>query len=146
MSTKACVICKDVLAARHFNRKAGSKDGLQPHCRECNRRASRAYYARNREKHKDVVAEKSRLYLKRNRDIVLRHLASHPCVDCGEADVVVLEFDHIRGRKIREVQRLAARCVTPDVLHEEIAKCEVRCVNCHRVKTARQQGSWRSRL
>ena len=32
-----------------------------------------------------------------------------------------------------------------EVLKAEIAKCEVRCANCHRRKTSRDNGSYRLR-
>jgi len=67
-------------------------------------------------------------------------LLAHPCVDCGEADPVVLDFDHIDpATKSREVAWFIRR---QDLvgLAAEIAKCEVRCANDHRRKTARDLG------
>jgi hypothetical protein len=80
---------------------------------------------------------------KLNRAKMLAYLALHPCVDCGEADVVCLEFDHVRGRKVRSVA-LMVNTHEWAVVEKEIAKCEVRCANCHRRKTARQRGYYRS--
>jgi hypothetical protein len=57
------------------------------------------------------------------------------CVDCGERDVVVLEFDHI-GNKRSNVTVLAWSVCSLARLQEEIACCEVRCCNCHRRRTA----------
>jgi hypothetical protein len=76
-------------------------------------------------------------YRKRNRALMLAHLLANSCVDCGESDVCVLEFDHVRGRKRRTVSELVRDGVAPAVLLAEIGKCEVRCANCHRRKTAR---------
>lgn len=144
MTTKRCVMCKVLLSTSEFNKKATSKDGLQPHCRECNRQASRAYYGRNRAKHKEDVKPYKRRYARRNLELALRHLLTHPCVDCGEDDPVVLEFDHIRGTKRDGIARLKAQPASAATLLAEIAKCEVRCVNCHRRRTAsvlRSRGS-----
>jgi hypothetical protein len=72
----------------------------------------------------------------RNRAFVSTYLATHPCVDCGEADPVVLEFDHVRGEKRMDVGRMATSVgVGLVTLQAEIDKCEVRCANCHRRKT-----------
>jgi len=65
----------------------------------------------------------------------LRHihavLAAGACVDCGERDVLVLEFDHVGGDKVGQVSTMAWN-VSLATLTAEIAKCELRCCNCHR--------------
>jgi len=74
----------------------------------------------------------------KNRREVMAYLASHPCVDCGNADPIVLEFDNREpGQKLKEVSLLMISRRWPHVLHE-IEKCDVRCVNCHRRRTATQ--------
>jgi hypothetical protein len=72
-----------------------------------------------------------------NRYRILQYLRQHPCVDCGEPDVLVLEFDHVRGEKVGEVLRLVNRGARWERVEAEIAKCDVRCANCHRRKTLR---------
>jgi hypothetical protein len=69
-------------------------------------------------------------------------LEVHPCIDCGEADVAVLEFDHVRGKKKFGVADMASRGISWSEIQNEIAKCEVRCANCHKRKTAKQLGYW----
>jgi hypothetical protein len=59
-----------------------------------------------------------------------------PCADCGvRYPPHQLEFDHVRGTKVADVSRLATRPVGVKRLLEEIAKCEVVCANCHRLRT-----------
>lgn len=139
---KRCVVCKQCLPSSEFNRRALSADGLQKHCRECNRQASRAYYRRMRRKHLLDVRVNRDKHIARNRELLLEHLLRHPCVDCGERDLEVLEFDHVRGKKIGSVAKLAGRPVRLKRLSRELAKCEVRCVNCHRRRSARTLGWW----
>lgn len=71
----------------------------------------------------------------RNRKIVTEHLQTHPCVDCGNTDIRVLEFDHVRGDKLGNVSHAVHRTWSEEKLLAEIAKCEVRCCNCHRIVT-----------
>lgn len=57
------------------------------------------------------------------------------CVDCGYKDhACALDFDHMpEYKKLFHVTRSMG---TPwETLLLEMAKCEVRCANCHRVKT-----------
>jgi hypothetical protein len=108
-------------------------------CRSCVAAASREHYRRNRES-----------YLERNRkpqrsagpkrSFRLEYLSTHPCVDCGETDPVLLDFDHRDGEiKVDDVARLI-RDRRWEAAAEEIAKCDVHCVRRHRRKTARQFG------
>ena len=69
-----------------------------------------------------------------------RLLETLSCVDCSERDPIVLEFDHRdSGLKVASVSRMMATHGWSTVL-TEIAKCDVRCVNSHRRRTARQFG------
>jgi len=70
---------------------------------------------------------------------------NHPCADCGESDIVVLEFDHQRD-KVADVSLLARDGYSLDKIKREIDKCEVVCANCHRRRTAKQFGTYRYRL
>lgn len=72
---------------------------------------------------------------------VFDYLRTHPCVDCGETDIAVLEFDH-RDQKAKEVRvsALVAQGYSTRTVMREIAKCDVRCANCHRRRTAKQLG------
>jgi hypothetical protein len=70
-------------------------------------------------------------------------LLTHPCVDCGESDPVVLEFDHVIGEKKHNIAYLVRSGRNWRSITKEIQKCEVRCANCHRRATARRDGNWK---
>ena len=70
------------------------------------------------------------------------YLKNHPYVDCGEKDPVILEFDHIRDKLIA-VSGLI-RYASLNRVRTEIEKCEIRCANCHRRKTAIQFGWYKN--
>lgn len=76
----------------------------------------------------------------RARSVVREYLSTHPCVDCGETNLLVLEFDHVRGQKSKDVSRLIGSAASIHTIAEEIAKCDVRCANCHHIKSAIQSG------
>ena len=65
-------------------------------------------------------------------------LRAHPCLDCGETDPLVLEFDHKKD-KCFEIAR-GVREKSWEQILSEIEKCEVVCANCHRRRTAKTWG------
>src|SRR5438128_4021279 len=75
---------------------------------------------------------------------VREYLLEHSCVDCGESDPAVLDFDHLRDKKA-DVSTLIQFAVSWRALADEIAKCEVRCANCHRRRTATKGNYYRTR-
>ena len=70
-------------------------------------------------------------------------MVTHPCIDCGEADPRLLEFDHVRGKKKDSVSVLADGDYALGRVKKEISFCEVRCANCHRRKTYDDRGWFR---
>jgi hypothetical protein len=98
---------------------------------EAKKAYARAYYRRNRGLYKDHAAKTEA----RNQEYLRAYLRKHPCVDCGQDDIRVLDFDHVRGKKLKAVTRMARSGVGLRKLQEEIDKCEIRCANCHRIKT-----------
>ncbi|HEY8731110.1 MAG TPA: hypothetical protein VIN69_03915 [Candidatus Limnocylindria bacterium] len=74
-----------------------------------------------------------------NRMRLLAYLLEHPCVDCGEPNLVVLDFDHLRDKRW-SITYMVSGGFPWSTIETEIAKCQVRCANCHRIKTARERG------
>jgi hypothetical protein len=64
------------------------------------------------------------------------------CIDCGIDDFILLDFDHREGAdKLECISNMIGR-VRDSCLMNEISKCDVRCANCHRIKTAFELGRW----
>jgi transcription elongation factor Elf1 len=59
------------------------------------------------------------------------------CVDCGEKNHIVLDFDHIKDKKYN-VSRMIHDGFTWASIKKEVLKCEVVCANCHRIRTHRR--------
>jgi hypothetical protein len=113
-------------------------------CRPCRSAYGREHYLANRQRYIDQAA-KVKPRLTRERTIYLiEYFKSHPCVECGETDPVVLEFDHLRDKSFSIGQALARR--RWETILAEIKKCEVVCANCHRRRTARRRGALRAVL
>jgi hypothetical protein len=115
---------------------------------------NREYYLKNKDKIKEKtkkwndenrkqVLDNNKAIKKRNYAFLWRYLKMFgKCVDCGITDDRVLEFDHINGDKVSGVKRLADSLASLNRIKTEMRKCEVRCCNCHRIKTQIQLG-WR---
>jgi hypothetical protein len=59
------------------------------------------------------------------------------CADCGfNSHPAALDFDHLPGTiKLFDIGNAAGRWTPWDLVLLEIAKCEVVCANCHRIRT-----------
>jgi hypothetical protein len=93
-----------------------------------------------RERHLERVRRNNARYQAEKRAWVDAYLAEHPCVDCGETDLEVLDFDHVRGKKAAAIAEAVKRLgYSLGRLQAEVALCEVRCANCHRRITRRRE-------
>jgi hypothetical protein len=139
---KTCSRCLKEKGTEEFRRRSASKDGLSVWCRKCFADYDRdRWHAGDKERKQ---RNRKNAYL-RNQQFLWRFLLEHPCADCGESDPEVLEFDHVdpalKKGNVTEFLFLSQRRI-----QVEIDKCEIRCCNCHRRRTNRQFGFWRSRM
>jgi hypothetical protein len=64
-----------------------------------------------------------------------------PCADClNYFHFVAMDFDHRPGEtKVEEVMAMIANSKPMERILTEIAKCDIVCANCHRIRTWRRQ-------
>jgi hypothetical protein len=138
MDTKTCIGCGEEKLLTEFNYKSMRRGTRQVRCRACTREQVREHYqAHQLYNLRKAIARRKRV-VKEQREWILNYLETHPCRDCGEADVRCLDFDHVSGEKVSHVSRMVGNFGW-EAIEREIAKCEVRCANCHRKRTWNQR-------
>lgn len=100
---------------------------------------TRWHYSQNADLYKARSSARRPLQRDRIRQAIAEYLADKACIGCGEADPVVLEFDH-RENKEFNIGEAVRRGVGLKRLLAEMDKCDIRCANCHRRKTYRERG------
>ena len=143
--SKLCPRCGLDKALSEFATRGQGPWSPASYCRPCQREYCRAHYRRNKTKHNRRRRDNQDAYVSRNRARMYEYLIERGCVDCGNKNPVVLEFDHVRGRKQREVSVMVGLGLSWSRIMHEVAKCEIRCANCHRIKTAIQL-KWKGRI
>lgn len=139
---KKCYKCGKRKKLSAFSVNPTKKDGRCSQCKECHSDYYRKYYQAHSDEQKKRVALLKIEQMRKVRKWILAYFAGHPCVDCGETDPVVLDFDHVRGKKEENVGTMTRGYALRNI-QSEVAKCEVRCANCHRRITAKRNGFWR---
>lgn len=132
---KWCPRCEQELPLTAFNR---FRDGHQGWCREC----FREYFRKRGDLHRQQSGDARRRRREEAWAFIRRYRETHPCLDCGQEDPDLLEFDHI-GIKKRAISDLVRDAASLKVIKAELKECQVVCANCHRRRTAKQSGSWR---
>lgn len=144
---KTCSKCKLTLNESEFNNHGYRKDGSikrQTYCRACNKIHSKQYYRDNHDYHIQQTGLRKKDSQSRARNLILEYLESHPCVDCGNQEILVLDFDHLRD-KTKNISEMVSEGFGVTTIQAEIDKCEIRCRNCHSKKTHRTQNTFRWR-
>ena len=135
---KKCNKCQELKGEREFSKKASATNGLQCYCKICASKVVCGHYANNpvyKQKIKDNFKARKQV----NRIKMYKYMLQHPCIDCGESNPIVLDFDH---RNLKEkkylVSTLARMSVAWETVEDEIKKCDMRCSNCHRKRSSKQ--------
>ena len=95
----------------------------------------RRYYLEHAEAYKKKAAKHNKSQRRWARAYVSRVKGMSSCVDCGESNPIVLDFDHVHGDKSHNISDMVNGSYGISSIKEEIRKCEIRCSNCHRKKT-----------
>jgi hypothetical protein len=125
---------------RWKNKECGTR---QRWCKYCQAEANKVHYQNNKQVYMDRAHARNARVNAENKRTLFVYLSEHPCVDCGCTDIRCLEFDHVRGNKLADISRMLGTAVAWNTIEVEIAKCEVRCANCHRIKTLERGNWWR---
>jgi hypothetical protein len=144
-SVKRCYLCKLEKPLSYFPLNRKRADGRSSLCKSCKKAYNAAYYSKTKERHNPARIERLRHARLEARERVCAYLREHPCVDCGETDIVVLDFDHQGNKSAAISVMIGAGRSWPDIL-KEIEKCEVVCSNDHRRRTAKAFGWHRALL
>lgn len=118
---KRCYSCTRLLPIECFakirNRNDPGREFLNPRCNQCRAR-------------RDAGSPR----VLRNKEYVNK-LKEAPCTDCGgKFPSVCMDFDHVHGEKRFNVSE-GVNFKSFDVLVAELAKCELVCANCHRLRS-----------
>ena len=145
MEKKICSKCQVEKAVESFSFRNKSKGLRHSICVECNKVHKKKHYQNNKDYYKQKAAKRNMVIIAENKRRVYEFLSENPCIDCGEKDPIVLEFDHVRGTKRTEVSVLANGGFSWETVKKEMDKCDIRCANCHKRKTVKQFGWYRGK-
>lgn len=134
---KICSRCKKSKPISKFPFRNKKKGIYHSYCLECGRKWVKKHYSQNDDFYVQKAKQRRNKIIEALNQKIYNYLLENPCVDCGENDPIVLEFDHVRGIKRYNVSEMCYRLVSWELIAIEISKCDVRCANCHRRKTAK---------
>lgn len=154
---KTCSKCKQSKVLTEFTKNLRSSDGRGSWCYACNRlyqnarnrtdaakRTKQAWWKATRSERRAYA----RSYSRARKEFIDR-LKGQPCVDCGGTfPSYCMDFDHVRGSKAESVSQMQSESYITILM--EIAKCELVCANCHRIRTDSRglpsQNTWRRKF
>ena len=100
---------------------------------------------------KEIMKIRAKTYTTNNRQKLREYInqlkKETPCMDCEiKYPPCVLDFDHVIGKKKKNISSLISDSVSLETLQTEINKCEIVCANCHRIRTHlfKKRAGWSS--
>lgn len=129
---KTCTKCGLLQPLTNFAIKHTEKDGHSWHCKPCHNQYAKEWYKKNKKLQIAKVKKRKQLI----HDEISNYKSSNPCSDCKQFfPSVCMDFDHINDDKIACISQLSLNG-NKKAAWGEIAKCELVCANCHRIRTS----------
>ena len=131
--------CYKILPIEKFPWKNKSKGLRHKKCSPCRNRYDKKIYNKTpeaKERRRACLQKSSRNVRIQLKSKINEIKLNSPCVDCGGTfHPVAMDFDHVKGTKKYGISEMAGKRMPWDKIQKEIDKCELRCANCHRIKT-----------
>lgn len=139
---KKCNTCAIQKSLDEFHKKSTSKDGYSNKCKQCQKEYQSTRYQNNKEKFIQLNYDR-----RQNLAQEVDKLKDHPCLDCGKQyEPFCMDFDHLRD-KFMAISKMIHETFSLEKIKQEIAKCELVCVLCHKDRTyARLQEQEKKKL
>lgn len=127
---KQCNTCKNYKELCEFHRKSSSSDGYSNKCKQCQKEYRVQHYTLNKDKiYRNNINR--RIYLAQEID----KLKDFPCIDCSvKYEPFCMDFDHLSD-KLMAISKMVHETFSLEKIKEEILKCELVCVLCHKNRT-----------
>lgn len=146
---KTCTKCGIEQPLTNYFLKERATGRLHAQCKLCYKEHRKSYMKQHYAQYGDeyrMRAKARRLHIRNELHVKMRtYMSDKACIDCGETDFRVLEFDHVDPKsKSFGIARAVTDGYKWEKILKEISKCEVVCANCHKKRTAEQFGWFRS--
>ncbi|MGA2455529.1 MAG: hypothetical protein ABSG93_18640 [Solirubrobacteraceae bacterium] len=136
--TRTCGRCALPKPLSDFAWRRKAREQRDNYCRTCGAEYKREHYAAHRDQYIANALRRKRAIAPERAALLIAFFRERPCVDCGEIDPLVLEFDHTGHKRFNIAQGVRDR--NWQSVLDEIAMCDVVCANCHRRRTACRAG------
>ena len=124
----------------HNRKLTSGKMGKRGVCKFCKKIIVQLCINKNRKEYNIRSRLRSKTTNITNKLNIIDYLLTHPCIDCGQSNPLLLDFDHKNpSTKKKHVSAMLGKYCWCNIL-KEISKCDVRCAYCHRIKTIKQLG------
>lgn len=134
--TATCDKCKSTLSIEQFHFKYKAKNIRRTTCKDCCNALSRQHYEGN----KQYYLDRNQQQRKKHRNKIKELKQSHPCTDCGQTfPYYVMEFDHINPENKSFNIGRSSKMNSFKQIQEEIAKCDIVCANCHKIRSFKRK-------
>lgn len=131
----------------HNRRRRDGTLAKRRDCASCNYASQRIAAAKRPDEYRRVrqrywehrrLTGKNLKYLS-DRYAFIEEAKKNPCTDCRQTyPVECMDFDHVRGEKRFGIGTAKGACKSVQAVLEEMAKCELVCSNCHRIRTRKR--------
>lgn len=129
---KICSGCQESKPLSEYHKWARSADGHYHKCKPCRKVYDANHYKNNEHRRKTIKDTNKRIRVER-REKYRELKSSLSCIDCGNDNPIVLEFDHLSDKEFT-ISQMISHSPWEEILRE-IDKCEPVCANCHRIRT-----------